>query len=65
MKEFKTRESFISQTRHIGDQESTGLGFYNCECESTLTIEIFEGSKELARQKRLEARKNKLNAATA
>lgn len=49
---WNTREDFIKTTTFIGDWKEFGLLLYNCKCNTTLSIEIYEGSKKDAVEKR-------------
>lgn len=48
--EYQTKEELISKCEFVDNWDRFGLALYNCECKSTITIEIFEGSKALAKE---------------
>lgn len=47
--EYKDKEDFTSRCEFVGNWDRFGLALYNCACLSTITIEMFEGSKAAAK----------------
>ena len=57
--EFPDKLTFINYCDFVGEWKEFGLLLYNCQCRSTLSIEITEGSKEEAMKLRNKERQEK------